>query len=190
MKIAPNTVAAIEYTLTNAAGEVLDSSKGLPPLEYLHGAENIVPGLERELEGLQAGDTKRVAVAAKDAYGELDPELVVSVPRTHFAEEDAVAAGMKFHAQMSDGVRVVRVIEVKADTVTLDGNHELAGVDLFFDVAVVSVREAKKEELRHGHPHHAGGCCGGHGHDDDEGHGHGHHHHHDDDHECGCGHHH
>jgi FKBP-type peptidyl-prolyl cis-trans isomerase SlyD len=175
MKINRDTVAAIEYTLTNADGVVLDSSKGLPPLEYIHGAGNIIPGLERELEGLEAGDEKQVKVAAKDGYGEHNPGLVVVVPRDRFPTEDAVEVGMKFHAQMSDGLRVMRITAIDSDNVTMDGNDDLAGVDLFFDVKVISVRAATKEEIEHGHLHKEGVCCGGHGHDHGE-HGHDHEH--------------
>jgi FKBP-type peptidyl-prolyl cis-trans isomerase SlyD len=171
MKIARDTVVAIEYTLTNADGVVLDSSKGQPPLEYIHGAGNIIPGLERELEDLEAGAEKQVKVAAKDGYGEHDPRLVVSVPLDRFPEEDAVQVGMKFHAQMSDGLRVMRVAAIDNGVVSLDGNSELAGVELHFDVKVISVRAATAEEIQHGHLHQEGECCGGHGH---------HHHHHDD----------
>jgi FKBP-type peptidyl-prolyl cis-trans isomerase SlyD len=192
MKIAANTVAAIDYTLTNAQGEVLDSSKGLPPLEYLHGASNIIPGLERELLGLSAGDEKQVAVSPAEGYGEHDPRLVVTVPRSRFETDDTIEVGMRFHAQTPDGLRVMAIKAVDGDTVTLDGNHELAGVPLHFAVKVVSVREASAEEISHGHPHHEhdGGCCGGHGHEHGEGghcghHGHGH----DEGHEH-CGHHH
>ncbi|MDR1816775.1 MAG: peptidylprolyl isomerase [Puniceicoccales bacterium] len=169
MKIAPKTVVAIDYTLTDPKGDVLDSSLGREPLEYLHGAANIIPGLERALEGLAAGDAKIVVVAPADGYGVRDPKLVVEVPRDRFPAEAAVEPGMKFHAQLSDGqMHVVTVGAVKDDSVVLDANHELAGVELRFDVKVRGVRAATEEEVAHGHPHHGHQCCGGHGH----GHGH------------------
>ncbi|MDR2512840.1 MAG: peptidylprolyl isomerase [Puniceicoccales bacterium] len=174
MKIARNTVAAIHYTLTNSKGNVLDSSEGSQPLEYLHGAQNIISGLERALEGLGTGDAKKVTVAPADGYGEHDPRLVVAVPRSRFPEEEEILPGMKFHAQVADELRVMTVTSVAENEVFLDGNHELAGEELRFEVEVASVREATAEELSHGHPHREHVCCGGHGH----GHCGGHHDHH------------
>lgn len=165
MKIDTNTVAAIEYTLTNAKGEVLDSSVGFEPLKYLHGASNIIPGLERELAGLVVGDEKSVTVQPEDGYGVTDPRLIVEVPRDRIEAEANVTVGMKFHAETPAGVRVMRVIKVEGDTVTFDGNHELAGETLFFKVKVESVREAKPTEIEHGHPHQETSCgtgCGCH----------------------------
>lgn len=173
MKIARNTVAAIHYTLTNSKGDILDSSEGSPPLEYLHGAQNIIPGLERALEGLVAGDTRKVVVAPADGYGEHDPQWVVTVPRSRFPEGEEILPGMKFRAQVADELRVMTISAVNEDNVTMDGNHELAGEELHFAVEVASVRDATSEELSHGQPHHKHACCGKHGH----GHGHcgGHH---------------
>jgi FKBP-type peptidyl-prolyl cis-trans isomerase SlyD len=189
MKISANTVAAIEYTLPNPQGEVLDASEKNDPLEYLHGASNIISGLERELEGLAAGDSKNVTVAPADGYGERDPKLTLQVPRDRFGDSTDIETGMKFHAQLSDGQpHVVTIVAVNGDTVTLDANHELAGVELHFAVKVVSVRQATDEEISHGHPHHEHHCCGGHGHHH---HGDGEHDHHGHDHGDGCcGHHH
>ena len=166
MKIANNTVAAIEYTLTNTKGEVIDSSVGFEPLKYLHGAQNIIPGLERELEGLTVGDEKSVTVKPEDGYGLKDERLVVKVPRSRIEAEAQVAVGMKFHAETPAGVRVMRVIAVEGEEVTFDGNHELAGETLHFKVKVESVREAKQNEIDHGHPHQETSCgtgCGCHG---------------------------
>ena len=161
MKIANNTVAAIEYTLTNAKGEVLDSSVGFEPLKYLHGAQNIIPGLERELEGLAAGDEKTVVVQPEDGYGLPDERLIVKVPRDRIEAEANVTVGMKFHAETPAGVRVMRVIKVEGDEITFDGNHELAGEVLTFKVKVDSVREAKPTEIEHGHPHQDTSCGSG-----------------------------
>lgn len=169
MKIAENTVVAVEYTLKNAEGEVLDSSEGMPPLEYLHGRGNIIPGLENALEGLGAGEERQVVVAPAEGYGEYNPALVAKVPRDHFHAVETIEPGMKFHAEMSDGLRVMTVKAVGEDTVTMDGNHDLAGVPLHFSVKIVSVREASDEEIQHGRPHHEDGCGCGHHH---------HHHHH------------
>lgn len=186
MRIAANTVAAFDYTLSNAQGEELDTSRGAEPLEYLHGAGNIIPGLERELEGLRTGEEKSVVVQPADGYGLRDARLLVSVPRERFETDDTIEVGMRFHAETPEGVRVMTVTAVTPENVTLDGNHPLAGEVLHFSVRIAAVREASSHEISHGHPHREGGCCGGGG---CGGHGHHHHHHDEDDHECdGTGH--
>jgi FKBP-type peptidyl-prolyl cis-trans isomerase SlyD len=166
MKITKDTVVAIDYTLTNTKGEVIDSSVGFEPLKYLHGAQNIIPGLERELEGLVAGDEKTVTVQPEDGYGVREEALIVTVPRANIEAEAQVAVGMRFHAETPAGVRVMRVIAVEPETVTLDGNHELAGEVLNFKVKVATIRAAKPTEIEHGHPHQETSCgtgCGCHG---------------------------
>ena len=171
MKIAVNTIAAIDYTLTDAQGKVLDSSNGQAPLEYLHGAQNIIPGLEHALTGLTTGEERKITVAPADGYGERDSKLLVTVSRQRFETDDTVEVGMRFHAQTQDGIRIMTVVNIAGDDVTLDGNHELAGQTLHFAVKVISVRDATAEEIAHGHPHRKGGCCGQHGHHH-SGHGH------------------
>jgi FKBP-type peptidyl-prolyl cis-trans isomerase SlyD len=183
MKVEKNRVVAIDYTLTDDNNQVLDSSSGSEPLEYLHGYDNIIPGLERALEGKAAGDKFTVAVSAADAYGERDEKLIMNVPLDRFEGIESLEKGMQFEAQTPDGYRIVTVTEVEDKTVTIDGNHPLAGVDLNFDVAITSIREAKAEELSHGHvhSHEHGHDHGGHdhGHDHPHDHEHGHSHHHD-----------
>jgi FKBP-type peptidyl-prolyl cis-trans isomerase SlyD len=179
MKITHGVVAAIDYTLSDAEGRVLDSSDGLPPLEYLHGFQNIIPGLERRLENLAAGAGVRVVVPPAEGYGERDERLVMTVPREQFPPEDDVRPGMKFQGQINGGVHVLRIISVGDDTVVVDANDELAGAELHFSVKVVSVRAATPEELANGRPRQAHACCGGHGHHHGGGHcKHGHDHHH------------
>ena len=166
MKITKDTVVAIDYTLTNTKGEVIDSSVGFEPLKYLHGAQNIIPGLERELEGLVAGDEKSVTVQPEDGYGVRDERLIVSVPRSNIEAQAQVEVGMRFHAETPAGIRVMRVVKVEGETVTFDDNHELAGEVLKFQVKVASVRAAKQNEIDHGHPHQETSCgtgCGCHG---------------------------
>lgn len=157
MQIAPNAVAYIHYTLTNEAGAVLDSSSGGEPLAYLHGAGNIIPGLEKALEGRQAGDKLDVTIKPEDGYGVRDEKLVQQVPRRAFQGVSDVKPGMRFHANTDHGPAQVTVTQVQGDMVTIDGNHELAGVTLKFAVEVAKVREATSEELMHGHVHGAGG---------------------------------
>jgi len=157
MQIADRCVATFHYTLTNDAGEVLDSSQGREPLAYLHGAGNIVPGLEGALTGRSAGDNFTVDVAPEDGYGTRHPELVQEVPMQAFRGVERVEPGMQFQAQTPQGALSVRVTKVEGDTVTVDGNHPLAGETLHFAIEVTGVREATEEELQHGHVHGAGG---------------------------------
>ena len=157
MQIAENTVASFHYTLTNDAGEVLDTSRGRDPLVYLHGAGNIVPGLEEAMAGHKAGDSFKVDVAPEDGYGNHHEGLVQDVPRAAFQGVDEIEPGMSFQANTPQGVHSVTVTKVTSDTITVDGNHPLAGQTLHFDVEVTAVRAASAEELQHGHVHGPGG---------------------------------
>ena len=157
MKIAHEKVVSIHYTLTNHEGTVLDSSTGSDPLAYLHGFGNIIPGLENALTGKQAGDKLKVSIKPEEAYGVRDDALVQVVPRTAFGGAQDLEVGMQFQAQTPQGVRVVTIVEVEGDDITLDGNHPLAGETLHFDVEVTEVRAASQEELAHGHVHGEGG---------------------------------
>ena len=157
MQIAKDLVASIEYTLTDAAGAVIDSSVGNEPLDYLHGAGNIIPGLENALEGKKAGDSLTVTVAPEDGYGEKNDGLIQVVPKDMFQGVDNIEAGMQFHAQTDHGMQVITVAAVEGDNITVDGNHPLAGQTLKFDVKIIEVRAASEEELEHGHVHGAGG---------------------------------
>lgn len=153
MLIATNTVVQIHYTLKNATGEVMDSSTGQEPLEFLTGAHNIISGLEEALLGKEVGTKLSVKVEPEKAYGEIREELVQKVPLENFDGIDHVDVGMQFMAQTPWGEQPVTVIEVADDGIVLDGNHPLAGQALEFDVEVMSIREASKEELDHGHVH-------------------------------------
>jgi FKBP-type peptidyl-prolyl cis-trans isomerase SlyD len=151
MQIAENTVVSIDYTLTDDDGQVIDTSQGREPLTYLHGAGQIIPGLESALEGQSAGDDLEVTVAAADAYGERDERLVQDVPRGAFQGVDRVEAGMRFQAQSEGGhSRTITVTAVQGETVTIDANHPLAGKPLKFKVSIVEVREAGDEETERG----------------------------------------
>jgi FKBP-type peptidyl-prolyl cis-trans isomerase SlyD len=161
MLISANKVVTIDYTLTDARGQVIDSSSGRDPLAYLHGCRNIIPGLENALEGKQKGDSLNVSVAPAEGYGEREEGLIQSVPRNLFENSEELEVGMQFQSMSEEGVRLVTVIEVAADTVTVDANHPLAGETLNFAVTVTDVRDASDEEMEHGHVH------GAHGHDHD-----------------------
>lgn len=158
MEIKNELVGIIHYTLKNDDGVTIDSSEGEAPLEYLHGFQNIVPGLEAELNGKKVGDSFKVSVEPEQGYGELDPNLVQELPKEMFQGVDQVEVGMAFHAETQNGMQTVEVIEVDEDTVTIDGNHPLAGQTLNFEIEVVGIREATPEELQHGHVHSAEGC--------------------------------
>ncbi len=153
MQITAKKVVTIDYTLTDEQGQVIDSSQGRDPLAYLHGFSNIIPGLESALEGRTSGDALNVQVAPNEAYGERDDALIQSVSRDLFEDANELEVGMRFQSVSEEGVRLVTVVDVTDDTVTVDANHPLAGVTLNFDVTVVGVRDASDEELEHGHVH-------------------------------------
>jgi FKBP-type peptidyl-prolyl cis-trans isomerase SlyD len=158
MQVSKDKVVAIDYTLTNNQGQVIDSSQGREPLTYLHGKGSIIPGLEKELEGKAAGDSLKVAVRPEEGYGNHDPQMVQSVPKAAFKGIEDIKAGMQFQAQGPGGqTRVVTVTKVENDQVTVDANHPLAGQTLNFDVTIKNIREASPEELSHGHVHGPGG---------------------------------
>lgn len=160
MQIADQKVVVIHYKLTDSEGQVIDSSEGQEPMPYLHGAANLVPGLEKELTGKAAGDKIKTVVAPEEGYGHKDANLVQELPRSSFGGVDEIKVGMEFHAQTENGMQVVEVIDLSDDTVTIDGNHPLAGVELHFDIEVIEVRDATETELEHGHIHADGGSCG------------------------------
>lgn len=157
MQVAQDTVVLIHYTLTDDAGKTIDSSAGGEPLAYLHGNGNLIPGLERALEGKQSGDSVTVKIAPAEGYGEYDKRLVQQVPRRALKGIANVYVGMQLQAQSDHGARAVTVTQVAGDMVTIDGNHPLAGQNLNFDVKIEDVRAATEEELAHGHVHGPGG---------------------------------
>jgi FKBP-type peptidyl-prolyl cis-trans isomerase SlyD len=136
-KVKDGHVVSMEYTL-KVDGEVADTSEGREPLEYVHGAGNIIPGLEREITGMSVGDSKDVVVAAADGYGEEDEKAFMDVPRDQFPKEIPMKVGTD---------------TVGDKSVRLDFNHPLAGKELHFSVRVVGLRDATDEEKEHGHVH-------------------------------------
>ncbi|MGY1424494.1 FKBP-type peptidyl-prolyl cis-trans isomerase [Lysobacter sp. A289] len=151
MEIEERRVAAFHYTLTNDAGEVIDKSATDTPLAYLHGAGNIVPGLEKALLGKKTGDSLTADVAPEEAYGPRHEGLIQTVPRSAFEGVESVQPGMQFEARTEKGPLLVTVTKVDPEEVVVDGNHPLAGQQLHFAVDVVEVREATEEELNNGH---------------------------------------
>ncbi len=157
MKIARDTVVTLHYTLTDDSGEVLDTSAGGEPLGYLHGHGNIIPGLEKALEGNSAGFKSVVTISAVEGYGEKNLNAVFDAPRKHFPGDMRLAPGVRVQTQGEHGPMTLTIVKVTDDSVTLDGNHPLAGRTLHFDVEILAVRGATEEELVHGHVHGAGG---------------------------------
>lgn len=150
MEIAAARVASIHYTLTDDEGRVIDKSPETRPLSYLHGAGNIVPGLEKALAGRKTGDSLQVDVKPEEAYGVRNEALVQAVPRDLFKNVGNVAPGMQFNAQTERGPLQVTVVEVGEQQVKIDANHPLAGRNLHFAVEVADVREASDEEKQLG----------------------------------------
>jgi FKBP-type peptidyl-prolyl cis-trans isomerase SlyD len=158
MRIGKGSVVSLQYKLHFGDGQVVDASEPSDPLVYLHGESQIVPGLERELEGLESGAARQVTVAPADGYGELDLAAVQRVPKLAFPEGFEPEIGQELVAQGPDGQPlpfVIKALEksLEGDVVVVDFNHPLAGKTLHFDVVVVEVREATAEELEHGHVH-------------------------------------
>lgn len=153
MTISKDAVVSIHYTLRDNNGNVLDSSSGKDPLHYLHGRGNLIIGMEEGLEGKASGDQLDLKIAPEKGYGEKNDKLVQKVPRSAFGDQK-VDKGMQFNTQNG---QVVTITEVGLEEVTVDGNHPLAGVPLNFEIEVVDIREATKEELEHGHVHGPGG---------------------------------
>jgi FKBP-type peptidyl-prolyl cis-trans isomerase SlyD len=157
VQIEKNRVVTLNYTLRDDQGTVIDSSSGRGPLAYLHGKGNIIPGLEDALAGKAEGDTLDVTVAPERGYGPRDERLVQIVPRAKFGEVEGLAVGMQVRVHGQQGARIVTVVRVDRDFVTVDGNHPLAGRTLHFSVEVTGVRKATHEEVTHGHVHGPGG---------------------------------
>jgi FKBP-type peptidyl-prolyl cis-trans isomerase SlyD len=157
MKAASGMVVTMHYTLTDDSGEVLDSSQGSEPLAYLHGHGNIIPGLEKALEGKEVGHKSKVTVAPADGYGEINAEAIFEAPREHFPADVQLAVGQRVYAEGPNGQIALTVTKLTDKGAVLDANHPLAGKTLHFDVELVEVRGATQEELSHGHVHGAGG---------------------------------
>lgn len=155
-KITNGKVVGFTYTLKNGEGQTVDQSQPEQPFEYLHGHQNIVSGLERQLDGLEIGAAKQVEVSPEEGYGTFDDQLVFHVPAANFPQEVDVKPGMQFQSEGPQGAMVVTVTNVENEVITVDGNHPLAGQVLHFDVKIDSVRDATEQELEHGHVHQDG----------------------------------
>ncbi len=157
MQLTKDKVGTVNYTLKDKDGEIIDESQD-GSFAYLHGARNIIPGLENELEGKESGYKNSIVIEPNDAYGERDLEQIQRVPLSMFPNDVEIKEGMQFEAQSEEGTPVVvTVTAIDAGEVIIDGNHPLAGIQLYFDIEVIQVRDANEEELEHGHVHGLGG---------------------------------
>lgn len=161
MKISTGKMVKIHYTLKDKDGKQIDSSVAGEPLEYMHGTGILIPGLERQIDGMEVGEKKNVVVDAKEGYGEYDESLVQAVPRDRFDANMPIEVGQQFQADTPTGPFMVRVTKVTDDEITVDGNHELAGIELHFDIEVIDVRNPSEEELNALLNQNSGGCGGG-----------------------------
>ena len=152
MQITKNKVATFDFMVTDEKGQVLDSSTDAGAFPYIHGTGYLVPGLEAAMEGKKTGDRFQVTVTPEQAYGERDERLVMDVPREKFQGMDDIELGIQIQVGTPEGTSIMQVVNITDESVTLDGNHPLAGMNLNFDVSIVDVRDATPEELEHGHP--------------------------------------
>ena len=158
MAIENDKVVTLHYHLTNAAGQVIESSHGSEPLTYLHGTGTLLSSLEHALIGLDVGDTKTVELAPAAAYGEHDATKIETLPRDAFEMVPNLEVGMFLEGQDPNGQTfTVHIMEIREDTVVIDANHPLAGETLTFAIEVLAIREATADELAHGHIHEEGG---------------------------------
>jgi len=159
MKITADKATSINYTLNDSDGKLIDECKDSSFI-YLHGHGNIIPGLESALEGRATGETFDLVIEPADAYGEYNSAITQVIDRAAFGEE-AIEVGMQFNAEGDDGEPVlITISKVNGEEITIDGNPPLAGVTLHYNVEVMAVRDATKEELEHGHIHAHGESCG------------------------------
>ncbi len=159
MQITKNKVVGIDYTLSDDEGQLIDSSSESEPLYYLHGVGNIIAGLENELEGKSVGDHLKFSVPPEDAYGEHLEDLIQIVSRDSFGSQEDLEVGMQFEIpdeDDEDSGLVFTITDIDGEDIYVDGNHELAGLTLHFEVTINEVRDATEEELEHGHAHYPG----------------------------------
>ncbi len=153
LTVQDGQVVSMDYTL-RVDGEVIDSSEGTSPLQFIQGSGNIIPGLEQEIYGMSLGDSKNIIVQPEDGYGTLDPDAFIDVPRPEFPANIPMEIGTEIQVTDEDGTPMnARIDRVDDDNVTLDFNHPLAGKELHFDMKIVALRDATDEENDHGHVH-------------------------------------
>jgi len=158
MKIENDKVVSFHYSLKDTSGKLLEESHGAEPTAYLHGKNNILPALEAELAGKEIGAKIEVTLTPAQGYGEYNEEAVQRVPiKKLVGKGGKVKAGQIITVQTDQGARQVRVIKAGKFNADVDTNHPLAGQDLTFDIEIMEIRDASKEEMAHGHAHGPGG---------------------------------
>lgn len=169
LSVRDDLVVSLDYTLRLADGQVVDTSEGTDPLQFIQGRGEIIPGLEAQLYGMTVGQEKQVEVAPADGYGEMDVDLFETLPRAMFPQDMELEQGMAFRMRSEDGQTVIAYVDsVEDENVVVNLNHPLAGERLFFSVKIADLREATPEELEGGCAGGCGGCCGCEGHDHEE----------------------
>ncbi|MCW8883349.1 MAG: peptidylprolyl isomerase [Sedimenticola sp.] len=160
MQITDFKAVILDYVTRDQSGEIIDSSANDGYLTYIHGTESLIPALEEALSGHQQGEKLSISISCDDAYGERDESLIESVPRENFPGVEQIEVGMQFQTEMEEGVPfMVTVVDLDDESVTVDGNHPLAGKVLNFDLEIIEVRDASSDEIEHGHVHHDGAPC-------------------------------
>jgi FKBP-type peptidyl-prolyl cis-trans isomerase SlyD len=153
MNVAKDMVVSFDYTLKNDKGEVLDASKENTPLIYIHGKGHMIPGLEKNLEGKNEGDSFSITIKPEEAYGHYNEKLVFEMEKEKLSQIEDMKEGMHVKMQTEKGLVLFKILSIGDKMIKLDANHPLAGIDLFFDIDIKEIREATKEELEHGHVH-------------------------------------
>lgn len=157
MQVSKGKVVTFHYSLSNERGDLLDRTSRAEPLSYIHGAGQLLDGIEAALEGASPGDHLEVILPPQQAYGMRKKEWVRIVPRAAFADVEQIEVGMHFQTEGPEGPFLVTVTKVEEEEVTIDANHPLAGETLHFSIDLLSVREPTPEELACGHAHGPGG---------------------------------
>lgn len=153
LKVMNDQVVSMNYTL-RVDGEVVDTSEGGDPIEFIQGKGEIIKGLENELYGMEVGESKDVVVKPREGYGELDENAYVDVPRDQFPAQIPMEVDTQLQVQDEKGrIQMARIEQVASDSVRLNFNHPLAGKTLNFSVQIAAMRPASDEELEHGHVH-------------------------------------
>ncbi len=145
-------IYTVHYRLKNRAGEVVDTSEGGEPLHFLEGASHVIEGIQKAVKGRSPGDCLEVTIPPDLAYGEHNPDLVRKVPRSAFEGVENLQVGMKFQTNTGAEAQVVQVVGIDGNLIRVDANHPLAGFTLYFDLEIISVREATDEEVAAGQP--------------------------------------
>jgi FKBP-type peptidyl-prolyl cis-trans isomerase SlyD len=155
MKIEKDKVVSLEYVLRDAKGHVIQSTEEGNPSDYLHGHSNLIPGLESELECKLAGDELKIEISPENGYGLWNERRIQVVPREKLSQYPDIKVGVQLFVQRLGQKTPVMVIDVDDESVTLDLNHPLAGMVLFYEVKIAAVRDATSEEITNRRPHQA-----------------------------------